>query len=305
MTPKVPALCITTCYRFLPLTREAVTELTSDLKDFAADQDLCGQCLLGPEGINLGVAGHAPNIAAFKSWLAQRLNIFELEFKDGACARLPFDGFRVKTRREIVSMGQPGTVPPSTQNYHLEPHEWKAALSEPGVVVLDTRNSFEIELGKFDSAIDLALEEFGQFPLALKNANLDKTQKTLIYCTGGIRCEKAILEMHAQGFTDVHQLNGGILNYLKEFPEQEFGGECFVFDYRVAVDQHLRPTAQYDLCSCCGQPGQSSVTCVHCQTSACLCRSCESRGIKTCSKNCRHHVQIGSAPRSATPNPRP
>src|SRR5262249_18433563 len=141
---------------------------------------------------------------------------------------------------------------------------------------------------------DLNLQEFKEFPKKLKDAGIPKEKKVLIYCTGGIRCEKAILEMNRQGYQSVQQLQGGILNYLREFPQQDFEGECFVFDYRVAVDQGLAPTQAYLLCPHCGQPGKEKVVCSQCGRTETVCRNCLSRGQQTCSKNCAHHAEIGS-----------
>ncbi|NJL25760.1 MAG: hypothetical protein HC902_11680 [Calothrix sp. SM1_5_4] len=124
-------------------------------------------------------------------------------------------------------------------------------------------------------------------------------KKVLIYCTGGIRCEKAILAMHELGYKNVHQLGGGILNYLKEYPKGEFEGECFVFDYRVAVDQNLQPTRRYQLCPHCGQPANTEVSCTQCEAKSVICHHCiEERSITTCSKNCAHHAKIGSGSRN-------
>lgn len=118
-----------------------------------------------------------------------------------------------------------------------------------------------------------------------------------MYCTGGIRCEKAILEMRQQGYENVYQLQGGILEYLKEFPDQEFKGECFVFDYRIAVDQQLNPTLRYRFCPHCGQPGEEVIHCAKCSREEIICGHCKDLGGHhlTCSKNCAHHFQIGSA----------
>ena len=157
------------------------------------------------------------------------------------------------------------------------------------------RNRYEIEIGKFQSAIDFGIDEFSEFPEKLSQSGLDKNAPVLMYCTGGIRCEKALIHMREQGYTDVAQLDGGILNYLKEIPESDFTGECFVFDYRVAVDTQLEPTKQYRLCPHCGQPAKTPLSCVQCGRAEVICTACHTQGQRTCSKNCAHHASIQSS----------
>jgi UPF0176 protein len=172
-------------------------------------------------------------------------------------------------------------------------------MQNPEAVILDTRNDYEVEIGKFRGARDFALKEFSDFPRAVAESGIAKDAPVLMYCTGGIRCEKAILEMNAQGYKNVHQLDGGILNYLEKFPDQGFDGECFVFDYRVAVDQKLQPTQKYKLCPHCGQPADKPISCAKCGTEAVICRHCTGQSAVTCSKNCAHHAAIGSTSKRA------
>jgi UPF0176 protein len=171
-------------------------------------------------------------------------------------------------------------------------------MQDPEVVVLDTRNDYEVDIGKFKNARDFRTKEFQEFPESLKQSDIHPDQKVLIYCTGGIRCEKAILAMEEQGYKNVYQLDGGILNYLKEYPDGAFDGECFVFDYRVAVDSRLEPSQQYTLCPHCGQPaGGPVIQCEQCGRDEVICSSCTASGEATCSKNCSHHRKIGSKSR--------
>jgi UPF0176 protein len=307
---------ILSAYRFVALEPEAVSRLHERLNAFAAERDLRGLCLLGAEGVNFTVsAGDTATAEAFKAVL--RSEIADLVFKEAMAAKHPFQTFKVKIRREIVTLGRPDLVPsPAQPSGHLTPREWNEALREPETVVLDTRNDYEVAIGKFKTARDLGIKEFREFPDAVRAAGLDKSRKVLLYCTGGIRCEKAILEMRRQGFEDVHQLSGGILNYLKEYPESEFDGECFVFDYRVAVDRALRPSQRYRLCPHCGQPADSPITCAQCGSEAVICGRCARSGggrenvvaearqapltaavAPTCSKNCAHHLALGTASR--------
>ena len=283
-------------YHFTPLDDAGLERLRTKLEELGPARGLRGLILLGHEGINLTASGEPDAIADLGHVLTEELGLIHPRFKYSEAARHPFQVWRVKIREEIVTLGRPDLYPTATKTHHLSPREWHEALSEPDVVVLDTRNDYEVELGKFEGAIDLKTKEFREFPDALRSAAVPKDKKILIYCTGGIRCEKAIFELNEQGYADVHQLEGGILNYLSEFPEQKFAGECFVFDYRVAVDQNLKPTTRYQLCPHCGQPAHQVLACAQCEGDATLCTTCASDE-PTCSKNCAHHRAIGSRSR--------
>lgn len=285
---------VTSFYRFTPLADETVEKLKFVLEGLAESTGLRGLCLLGPEGINATLSGELAVLSEVKDLVRGQLNAADLLFKDSVTSKHPFHNFRVKIKDEIVTLGRPGLAPASPINFHLSPEEWHQAMQDPDAVVLDTRNDYEVDIGKFDHAVDFKLKEFREFPEALKKSGIAKDKKVLIYCTGGIRCEKAILEMHEQGYRNVHQLDGGILNYIEKFPEQKFAGECFVFDYRVAVDQRLQPTSKYKMCPHCGQPADQPLECIKCGTGAVICHACLSAEQKTCSKNCAHHVAIGS-----------
>lgn len=277
-------------YFFKSLNNEDLQRLECALSPFKS-RDVRGLILIGREGINATISGPAEAVASFKTIVQSFFG--DVFFKDFKAELHPFREFKIRRRREIVTLGRTDLVP-SGPDHHLTPAEWDEALKDPNTVVIDTRNKYEVEIGKFKNAIDLEIEEFREFPDRVRELNLSKDQKILIYCTGGIRCEKAILEMHDQGFENVFQLNGGIFEYLREFPNQQFEGECFVFDYRVAVDQQLQPSSIYRLCPHCGQPGTLKIECSKCDTLAVICERC-SETTKTCSKNCAYHEEIQSA----------
>lgn len=285
---------ITTFYRFLPLSEEQLQSIKPHLETVALGHGVRGLCLLGKEGINATISGPAFGVGVFKREVQESLHCQDLAFKDSQAEKHPFQVFKVKIKDEIVSLGKPELKPSRSLNNHLTPDEWHQVMQDPETLVLDTRNDYEVEIGKFKRATEFTLKEFNEFPQKLRNSGIDKNKRVLIYCTGGIRCEKAILEMNEQGYQDVYQLNGGILNYLKEYPNQDFEGECFVFDYRVALDQKLAPTRQYSLCPHCGQPAQQPITCIKCGRNETICHRCETAGIQSCSKNCAHHETIGS-----------
>jgi UPF0176 protein len=280
-------------YIFKPFMAQEVAQLKAELEAMALSHALKGLALIGREGLNFTVSGPPDGLAVFLRWLSARLELQNPDFKISQAARHPFHVFKVKVKKEIVSLGQPGVVPQSQNNGHISPQEWHAKLKSGEAVVLDTRNDYEVGIGKFKGAVDFNMCEFQDFPAKLETSGLPKEREVLIYCTGGIRCEKAILEMKKQGFEKVHQLQGGILNYLKEFPDGEFEGECFVFDYRVAVDRDLNPTAAYKLCAHCGQPSAQEIDCNLCHSKGIVCARCSGAGIQTCSKNCAHHSRLG------------
>lgn len=216
MLAHVNEIAITSFYRFIPLTAEGIANLKLKLETIAEAEDLRGLCLVGQEGINATVsATSARGLTQLKSEVNRALRVNDLHFKDSLGSKHPFREFKVKIKNEIVSLGKPGVFPDRPRNAHLTPQEWHAALRDPDAVVLDTRNDYEVKIGKFRGAIDLQLKEFNEFPAQVAAAGLGKDQRVLMYCTGGIRCEKAILEMREQGYTNVAQLEGGILNYLQ------------------------------------------------------------------------------------------
>jgi len=264
------------------------------LSVFAQEHDLNGLILLSSEGLNGTISISPENLAKFQNHLRDQTQTADLTFKDSVAPKHPFQIFKIKIKEEIVTLGRPDLVPQTPHNRHLSPQQWQAKLDSTSPILIDTRNDYEVDIGKFKGAVDFRTREFHEFPERLKKSGIPAEQEILIYCTGGIRCEKAILAMEEQGYRNVYQLDGGILNYLKEFPDRAFEGECFVFDYRVAVDQNLEPTARYSLCPHCGQPANSSISCVQCGTSATICTRCLEAQNTTCSKNCAHHLSIGS-----------
>ena len=302
-------------YKFIPFTSDKVNELEDRLKSLATDLDdrqscplsVRGLTILGTEGINATYSVDKKIAEEFKRELCKIFALDNLPFKLSWADKHAFHDFKIKVRKEIVTLERPDLVPTGTEN-HASPDEWHRMMKNDDPVVIDTRNSYEYEIGHFKGALNPQIEEFSEFPGWLKKMDLPKDKKVLIYCTGGIRCEKAILEMQEQGFSDVHQLDGGIIKYLEAFkesqPESLYDGECFVFDYRVAVDHDLNPTQKYKLCPHCGQPAACQIDCVQCGRTDVVCDTCLTKGeteagsrlknqYHTCSKNCAHHFRMG------------
>lgn len=291
---------IKTFYAFSPLPEDQLESFRARATELAQEKDVIGLVIMGKEGFNTTLA--ADNEKSLDLFAEQLLELLQLtgsvsRIKTSFSEKRPFKRFNVKLRSEIVTLGKEEYVPEALENRHLSPEKWHEYLQREDVVVIDTRNTYETEVGKFKKAIDLEMDEFREFPEKLKALNTDKSKPHLIYCTGGIRCEKAIFEMQKQGFENSFQLEGGILNYLEQKPHEDFEGECFVFDSRVSVTQDLKPSEQYSLCPHCGDVSNTPSSCKKCDSDFLLCPKCDAKktedpSLETCSKNCRHHYQL-------------
>ena len=229
-------------YRFVALDDPA--QLRAAFKARAQALGLKGTILVAPEGINLFLAGTEANIGAFLATLRADTRFAAIGVKRSWSASQPFKRLLVKIKREIVSMRRPEINPHAMPAPRLAPRELKRWLDEGrDIVLLDTRNQFEVDIGSFENTLSLKLKSFSDFPEAtpaLAEASRDRVVVT--FCTGGIRCEKAAPWLLSQGFREVYQLDGGILNYFEQCGGAHFRGACFVFDERVAVDTALRQT---------------------------------------------------------------
>ncbi len=248
-----------------------------------------GLVLLAQEGINGTVCGLPEAIGQWKSLLIELLG--EMSFNDSESGQKVFPRWLVKIRKEIVTLrADASSVQPEEK--HLTPEQWEAMMANDDVVVLDARNDYETEIGMFEKAIDPKITTFTDFKSFAAQSAIPKDKKVLMYCTGGIRCEKASVEMEKRGYKQVYQLKGGILAYLKKFPDRKFNGECFVFDHRVAVGQRLEPSATYGKCPHCGDPADRLIDCGNCGNQRKICRECVRIELRnTCSKNCRYRLE--------------
>ncbi|MGJ8525439.1 hypothetical protein LMG33818_001167 [Halomonadaceae bacterium LMG 33818] len=247
-------IVVSALYQFVHL--DDFEALRDPLREFMLKHDIKGTLLLALEGINGTVSGSREGIDALLSWFEQDGRFNGLEYKESFCSKHPFYRTKVKLKKEIVTLGVDGVDPNSKVGTYLEPEEWNRLLEDPEVLLIDTRNDYEVDIGSFDGAVDPKTKTFREFPEYVKN-NVDPTRvkKVAMFCTGGIRCEKASSYMLSEGFEEVYHLKGGILNYLKEIPQSEskWHGECFVFDNRVAVNHDLAQ-GQYDQCHACRHP---------------------------------------------------
>jgi len=222
-------------------------ELREPLRATCAELDLKGSVLLAPEGINGTLAGTAAAIEAFVQNLGEgplfgdRLDHLELKYSSSAA--IPFQRLKVRLKKEIVTLGAADADPTRQVGTYVDPTDWNALIEKSDTVVLDTRNAFEVAMGTFAGAIDPGIASFGQFKdFVTRELDPAKHRKIAMYCTGGIRCEKASALLLARGFEEVYHLRGGILKYLEQVPEADsrWRGECFVFDERVALGHGLR-----------------------------------------------------------------
>lgn len=260
MTTTDPAtpLQVAALYRFARFTD--CDGIACSLRQLCSELSIKGTLLVAPEGINGTVAGSATAIANLVTRVRALPGCDELEVKYSVAATMPFHRLKVRVKREIVTLGQPGIDPLVDAGTYVDPADWNALIDDPDTIVIDTRNDYEVAIGSFASAIDPKTARFRDFP-AWFSAQRDtilgagKQPKVAMYCTGGIRCEKATAFLKREGVEDVFHLKGGILAYLETVPSElsRWQGECFVFDQRVAVGQGLAP-GSFKLCFACRRP---------------------------------------------------
>ncbi len=264
-------------YHFTPLPDYAT--LRDPIGAVCADNDVRGTLLLAEEGINGTIAGSDAGIAAVLAHLRAMPAFADLEHKESRAQEMPFHRMKVRLKKEIVTMGVEGIDPLHSVGTYVDPADWNALISDPDTLVIDTRNAYETAIGQFRGAVDPRTVSFRDFPDWVRShPELRRKSKVAMYCTGGIRCEKATAFMKAEGFEDVYHLRGGILKYLEEVPEEQslWDGACFVFDERVSVTHDLKQ-GDHRLCRACRYPlteaeiasplYEDGVSCPHCHAS--------------------------------------
>jgi UPF0176 protein len=261
-------------YKFVALPH--FESLRQPLLDTMNDNQVFGTLLLASEGINGTVSSTRKGIDNLLAWLDKQPGLENIDSKESYDSKIPFYRTKVKLKKEIVTMGVEGIDPKETVGTYVQPEDWNALISDPDVVVVDTRNDYEVKIGSFKNAIDPKTTTFREFPEWSKehlDPNTDK--KVAMFCTGGIRCEKSTAFLKEKGFDEVYHLQGGILKYLEKVPEKDslWQGECFVFDNRVTVDHNLN-AGSYDQCHACRMPITEQektldtyiegISCLHC-----------------------------------------
>ena len=244
---------VATFYMFTNLTN--LEELQKQFSKFLKNENISGTILLADEGINGTVAGSFSGIDNFKNFLILHKLFLSKNFKTTKCKENPFPRLKVKLKDEIVSLGNKLANPREIVGDYVKPEDWNKLISQDDVLVLDTRNKYEVSIGTFQNAIQPQTTNFREFSDWIEDSNIGKNKKVAMFCTGGIRCEKASSLMKAKGFTNIYHLQGGILNYMKKVDEKNslWQGECFVFDDRVALNHNLE-VGSYDMCHGCRMP---------------------------------------------------
>lgn len=230
--------------------------LQAPFLDLCLSLNINGTILLASEGINGTVAGSRQSIDSLLVFLRDEPRLYDIEQKESFTNELPFDRMKVKLKKEIVPLGVSSVDPNTLVGTYVTPEEWNELISDPGVIILDTRNDYEVDIGTFKGAIDPKTKRFRDFPsFVSENLDPDKHKKVAMFCTGGIRCEKASSYMLQQGFNEVFHLKGGILKYLEKIPAEKslWDGECFVFDQRIAVGNGLT-VGDFEQCYACRHP---------------------------------------------------
>ena len=254
MPATISETIVAALYRFVTLAD--FHELREPLLDECVAAGIKGTLLLAEEGINGTIAGSRAGIDQVLAYLKSDPRLQDLVHKESFDDHIPFYRMKVKLKKEIVTMGVPGVDPNVIVGTYVEPKDWNDVIRDPEVVLIDTRNDYEVGIGTFEGAVNPQTTTFREFPAYIR-ANYDpqKHKKVAMFCTGGVRCEKASTFMLKEGFAEVYHLQGGILKYLEEVPEQDsaWRGECFVFDNRVSVD-HSLDKGQYDQCHGCRHP---------------------------------------------------
>jgi UPF0176 protein len=261
-------------YRFVKL--EDLPHLKESIKATCTKLGLCGTILLAPEGINGTISGSWDAIETIQTFLDSLCGLLQGEVKHSTATEKPFRRLKVHLKKEIITMRSPLANPTERVGTYVEPKDWNAIISDPDVLVLDTRNDYEVAIGTFKNAVNPNISVFTEFaPYVETHLNPQQHKKVAMFCTGGIRCEKASSFMLNQGFETVYHLKGGILKYLEEAPADDslWEGACFVFDRRVGIEHGLKENA-YTMCFNCGWPltpedralasYEEGVSCLHC-----------------------------------------
>ena len=248
------AYCISAMYQFVEI--DNIEEHKEFLLDLGIQLSVKGTIILGTEGFNGTIAATKESIIAYRQQLIKRLSLSNFNDKLSYSDYNPFYRYKVKTKKEIVTIGDNRVKPSQCVGKYVKPHDWNQLISDPEVLVIDTRNHYEIAIGRFKHAINPQTENFREFPDYVKQQLIQhKKKKIAMYCTGGIRCEKSTSFLLSEGFEEVYHLEGGILKYLEEIPSDDslWQGECFVFDNRVSVNHQLQP-GTYRQCYACRMP---------------------------------------------------
>lgn len=258
-------LVVLTFYHFVNLPN--CEQVRTSLLELGRSLELKGMILLAKEGVNATITGPREQIDSFHDWFRVDPRFDGMQVKESQCPTMPFKRFTVKIKEEIVRSRMDIAGRCCLEGSHVNPEQWDELVADPETVVLDVRNDFEVRLGAFKGAVNPGIEKFSDLTeWTQENLDPKKNRRVAMYCTGGIRCEKAAVWFKQQGFEEVNQLEGGILNYLKHRGDASgnWEGDCFVFDHRIAVDANLQATYSPMCCYCQNVLPELTDDCPHC-----------------------------------------
>lgn len=258
------SIVVAALYKFAVL--DDLEGIQASLLDVCKPAGVYGTLLIAPEGINGTIAGSRGGIDQALNAIRNLPGCSDIEHKESGALTMPFQRMKVRIKREIVALREAGIDPNDDVGIYVEPEDWNNLINDPNVITIDTRNDYEVEIGTFKGAVDPKTAAFREFP-AWVDANLDPTKhrKIAMFCTGGIRCEKATALMRQRGFEEVYHLKGGILKYLEVVPEDDstWQGACFVFDDRISI-KHGLEVGDHEICRDCGRPVEPGAACRRC-----------------------------------------
>ena len=241
-------------YRFIDLKKIKILKKNLDI--FSSNKVIYGTILIAKEGVNGTISGGKNDLDDFISYLKKLLKIKKISLKKSKNQFIPFYRLKIKLKNEIVTIGDKSIKPEKLSGKHISPKDWDKILNDKEYMIIDARNDYETKIGTFKNSINPNTKSFREFPNYIKKQKINKRQKIAMFCTGGIRCEKASSYLLQKGFKNICQLEGGILNYLefkKNKKNSSWSGECFVFDNRVSINKNLRK-GKYDQCYGCRHP---------------------------------------------------
>ena len=285
-----------TFYKYVNLKNPEETK--GYIKGLCQGLNLLGRILVGKEGINAGISGRKEDIEKFKQAIEAKREFADLTYREQDVEKNSYHKLVVKTRKEIVALGK--EVNMRKKGKHVSPERLKKWIDrKEDIIILDARNDYEAKIGKFKDAVVLPIKTFREFPDAAEKALQDKKDKKIVmYCTGGIRCEKSSAYLREKGFKNVFQLKGGIINYANQFPSTHYEGKCFVFDDRLSGD--VKSEDVLTNCELCGTECDTYIDChnMDCDKLTLSCKGCQEKFNMTCSESCKN------APRHRNNNPR-
>ena len=291
-------MIVTTFYKYVRIPQPV--EIQQQHAKYCKNLEIKGKILVSKEGINGAVSGSETQILKYKRYLKQNKLFSNVKFKDTFAENHPYKKMIVRLRSEIVTFGTQVNVKNSAE--HVSPKTLKRWIEREQVILLDARNNYESKIGKFKGAITPDINTFREFPTVLRELDKHKNRKIVTYCTGGIRCEKASAFLKENGFSQVYQLDDGILNYIQKFPDDHFEGRCFVFDSRLSVPSGKK-NETITTCDACHAPCGNYVNCknVKCDKMFICCENCKKTLNNACSKKCKNAAQdVNKATKNGT-----